>query len=83
MHMMMLLGSIVYNGMRIMLQQHCQIASTLTPLDRVERFSRNEKNRIPVARPNLFKVHNSAMGGFDLLDSAVDTYHTKIKGKKW
>ena len=55
----------------------------LYPLDRVERFSRNEKKRIPVARPNLIKVYNSAMGGVDLLDSAVGTYRTKIKGKKW
>ena len=52
-------------------------------LDRVERFSRNEKKWIPVARPNLIKVYNSAMGGVDLLDSAVGTYHTKIKGEKW
>ena len=51
------------------------------PLDRIERFSRNEKNRIPVARPNLIKVYNSAMGGVDLLDSAVGTYRTKIKRK--
>ena len=36
-----------------------------------------------MARPNLIKVYNSAMGGADLLDSAVDTYRTKIKGKKW
>ena len=56
------------------------------PLDRVEQFSRNlkkKKKRIPVGRPNLIKVYNSAMGGVDLLDSAVGTYHTKIKGKKW
>ena len=53
------------------------------PLERFERFSRNGKKRIPVARPNLIKVYNSAMGGADLLDSAVDTYRTKIKGKKW
>ena len=54
------------------------------PLDRFERFSRNgKKKRIPVVRPNLIKVYNSAMGGVDLLDLTVDTYHTKIKGKKW
>ena len=52
-------------------------------LNRVERFSRNEKKWIPVARPNLIKVYNSAMGGVDLLDSAVGTYCTKIKGEKW
>ena len=52
-------------------------------LERVERFSRNEKKRIPVARPNLIKVYNSAMSGADLLDSAVGTYRTKVKGKKW
>ena len=40
-------------------------------LDRVERFSRNEKKWIPVARPNLIKVYNSAMGGVDLLDSEL------------
>ena len=55
------------------------------PLDRVEQFSRNEKkNRIPVARANLMKVYNSAnsaMGHVDLLDLAVGTYRTKIKGK--
>ena len=42
-----------------------------------------KKKQIPVARPNLIKVYNSAMGGIDLLDSAVGTYRTKIKGKKW
>ena len=52
-------------------------------LERVERFSRNEKKRIPVARLNLIKVYNSAMSGADLLDSAVGTYRTKVKGKKW
>ena len=52
------------------------------PLERFERFSRNEKKRIPVARPNLIKVYNSAKGGVDLLDSAVGTYPTKIKGEK-
>ena len=36
-----------------------------------------------MARPNLIKVYNSAMGGVDPLDSAVGTYRTKIKGKKW
>ena len=50
-----------------------------------EQFSRNEKkNRIPVARANLMKVYNSAnsaMGHVDLLDLAVGTYRTKIKGK--
>ena len=40
-------------------------------LDRVERFSRNEKKWIPVARSNLIKVYNSAMGGVDLLDSEL------------
>ena len=53
------------------------------PLDRVERLSRNEKKWIPVARLNLIKVYNSAMCGVELLDSAVGTYRTKIKGKKW
>ena len=34
-----------------------------------------------MARPNLIKVYNSAVGGVDLLDPAVGTYRTKIKGK--
>ena len=45
-------------------------------------FKEWKKNRIPVVRPNLIKVYNSAMGGVDLLDSAVGKYRTKIKGKK-
>ena len=36
-----------------------------------------------MARLNLIKVYNSAMCGVELLDSAVGTYRTKIKGKKW
>ena len=73
---MMLLGSIVYDG-------KTSVVTTLSncigpqPLDRVKA------ERIPVARPNLIKVYNSAMGGVDPLDSAVGTYRTKIKGKKW
>ena len=51
------------------------------PLDRVERCK--EKKKINVNRPNLIKVYNSAMGGVDLLDSAVGIYRTKIKEKKW
>ena len=35
-----------------------------------------------MARPNLIKVYNSAKGGVDLLDWAVGTYPTKIKGEK-
>ena len=35
-----------------------------------------------MARPNLIKVYSSVMGRVDLLDLAVGTYHTKIKGKK-
>ena len=36
-----------------------------------------------MARPNLILVYNSAIGGVDPLDSAVGTYRTKIKRKKW
>ena len=38
-----------------------------------------------MARANLMKVYNSAnsaMGHVDLLDLAVGTYRTKIKGKR-
>ena len=35
-----------------------------------------------MARPNLIKVYNSAMGRVDLLDLAVGTCRTKIKRKK-
>ena len=34
-----------------------------------------------MARPNLIKVCNSAMGDVDLLDSVVGTYRTKSRGK--
>ena len=36
-----------------------------------------------MTRPNLIKIYNGATGGVDLLDSAVGTYRTRIKGKKW
>lgn len=53
------------------------------PLGAVDRFSRKEKKKVSVPRPNLIKFYNNAMGGVDLLDAAVATYRIKIKGKKW
>ena len=53
------------------------------PLATVERFSRKQKKKISVPRPNVVKLYNESMGGVDLVDSAVATYRIKIRGKKW
>ena len=53
------------------------------PLNTVERFSRKQKKKISLSRLNLIKFYNEAMGGVDLVESAVATCRIKIKGKKW
>ena len=49
------------------------------PLDKVERYSRKESKKFQVARPRLLRIYNQAMGGVDLLDSAVATTDLAFK----
>lgn len=56
---------------------------SIYPLSKVKRWSKEQKQRIDVPQPHLFANYNSAMGGVDLLDQAVNNYRICIQGKKW
>ena len=53
------------------------------PLEKVDRHSRKDQRKVQVSRPSLIKTYNNAMGGVNLVDAAVGTYGSQIKGKKW
>lgn len=55
---------------------------SVAPLSSVQRYSRKEKKKISVQCPNLIKRYNKFMGDVDVLDSRIQLYHCKIKGKK-
>ena len=53
------------------------------PLQQVSRFSKEQKKKVQVNQPFLIMNYNRSMGGVDLVDSAVATYHPTIHAKKW
>lgn len=56
---------------------------TVYPLNTVKRWSKQQKMKIDVPQPHLFKNYNRYMGGVDLSDQSVNTYRISIRGKKW
>lgn len=55
----------------------------LEPIQKVNRWSRNEKKYVKVDQPYCISSYNKSMGGVDRMDWYVNRYRIKIKGKKW
>lgn len=62
------------------------IASTVhgvEPMSSANRYSRAQKKRIKVPRPNAVTQYNCFMGSTDQMDANVGAYRIAIRGKKW
>ncbi|CAH2089963.1 unnamed protein product [Euphydryas editha] len=62
------------------------VASTdhkVNPVGSADRYSKAQKQKIKVPRPNLIAIYNQYMGGTDLMDAHVNNYRIGIRGKKW
>ncbi|KAH9379156.1 hypothetical protein HPB48_002666 [Haemaphysalis longicornis] len=62
------------------------IASTvhgIEPMSSAHRYSREQKKRIEVPRPNAVTQYNCFMGGTDRMDANVGAYRIAVRGKKW
>ncbi|KAH9378181.1 hypothetical protein HPB48_015991 [Haemaphysalis longicornis] len=62
------------------------IASTvlgIEPISSADRYSRAQKKRIKVPRPNAVTQYNGFMGGSDQMDANVGAYRIAVSGKKW
>ena len=55
----------------------------LNPVSSTKPCLKAEENHIDVPMPNPFKEYNANMGGVDLFDQFVLTYHVRIRSKKW
>ena len=55
----------------------------LNPVSSAKPCLKAEENHIDVPMPNPFKEYNANMGGVDLFDQFVLTYHVRIRSKKW
>ena len=53
------------------------------PMQKVTRWSRQEKKKVTVDMPYSVAVYNRTMGGVDLHDQFVSSYRIRIRSKKW
>ena len=53
------------------------------PMQKVARWSRQEKKKVTVDMPYSVAVYNRTMGGVDLHDQFVASYRIRIRSKKW
>ncbi|XP_037115308.1 piggyBac transposable element-derived protein 3-like [Syngnathus acus] len=62
------------------------IASTLAaehPLQKVSRWSRQEKKKVAVDQPFVVQLYNRSMGGTDRADQSIELYRINMRRKKW
>ncbi|XP_037116736.1 piggyBac transposable element-derived protein 3-like [Syngnathus acus] len=62
------------------------IASTLAaehPLQKVSRWSRQEKKKVAVDHPFVVQLYNRSMGGTDRADQSIGLYRINMRRKKW
>ena len=53
------------------------------PLAQVQRYDKNQQQRISVTCPAVVQEYNKHMGGVDLHDSFMGRYNIIIRSKKW
>nr|CAH7730400.1 unnamed protein product [Callosobruchus chinensis] len=58
-------------------------ALSVTPLNKVKRYSRSEHKHIYVDQPHVIKKYNENMGGVDRSDQNIGNHRIGIRGKKW
>lgn len=56
---------------------------SVQPLGSTNRYSKDEKEKVPFPVPKAIKNYSSFMGGGDLHDWLASKYCIKIRGKKW
>ena len=55
----------------------------VTPLDNVQRWSKQEKGYVSVPRPHALSLYNENMGGVDQLDSLLARNRKKFISRRW
>lgn len=53
------------------------------PVGSVKRWTKQDKAKVDIPQPNVFRSYNRGMGGVDLLDQMVNSCRISIRGKKW
>ena len=53
------------------------------PVGHCDRYSKSDRKRIAISRPNVIKQYNKYMGFTDLMDQNVNRYRVHIRNKKW
>lgn len=53
------------------------------PMEKIKRWSKNDKARVDINCPQIIKKYNAHMGGVDLADMLVALYRTNFKTKRW
>ena len=60
----------------------CNHQGTL-PVQKVKRWSRQNKKQVTLNQPKCIADYNSHMGGVDKMDWLINKYKIKIRAKKW
>lgn len=53
------------------------------PMGQCRRWSKKDKEYVPVSRPLIVESYNENMGGVDMLDRIIATYRQNAKTRKW
>lgn len=53
------------------------------PVQKIKRYSKEEKRKVEVDCPQLVKEYNKHMGGVDLADMLIALYKTPFKTRRW
>lgn len=53
------------------------------PVEKIVRYSKEEKKKVEVECPQIVRQYNKHMGGVDLADMLVSLYKTPFKTKRW
>lgn len=56
---------------------------SVSPVNKVKRYSRAEKKHVNVDQPYLIQMYNQNMGGVDRSDQNISLNRISIRGKKW
>jgi hypothetical protein len=53
------------------------------PVEKIVRYSKDEKKKIDVQCPQIVRQYNKHMGGVDLADMLIALYKTPLKTRRW